>query len=481
VTGREYALPLALAAFVLQAPAASATTFTADRLTDDPMNGCAVGGCTLREAVQAAKGHPGPDTVALLPGRYVLSLVGNGEDAGVTGDLDLRGPLTVAGQGVKKTRIDAQPIGISAPDGGDRVFDAHMGAVTLRGFRTDNSSVAGNGGGIRTTGSGSLLLDGVRIADATADGGRGGGVFTDHGYSLRLVNSRVDDNHAGRDGGGIFARGNLEMSGSVADDDQSGGSGGAVFAAGRAIITHSGLHDSHAGRFGGALAASGRLTISASIVHDSHARHGGGGIYLTGGATRDSISRTTMNSLDAEARGAKGGAVLVHGPRLGITNSTIAYNEARGGGGAIAVLGGRVLLASATITQNTAAGGRGGGLFSAGGTLAMRNSIVAANRVGHRPSDCAGTVRSKGHNLSGFHCRGLGARGDVRTRHPLLGMMGRHGGPNQTFALRAGSPAIDAGGPGCPPHDQRGFGRRGRCDIGSYEFRGIPGARAARR
>jgi hypothetical protein len=53
--------------------------------------------------------------------------------------------------------------------------------------------------------------------------------------------------------------------------------------------------------------------------------------------------------------------------------------------------------------------------------------------------------------------------------------MGRHGGPNQTIPLRAGSPAIDAGGPGCPPHDQRGFGRRGHCDIGAFEFDGLPG------
>jgi fibronectin-binding autotransporter adhesin len=465
------ALGLALAALAIQAPAASASTFTADRLTDDPPDGCAVNGCTLREAILAANAHPGPDVVSMQSGRYVLSITGTGEDAGLTGDLDVRGPVTIAGQGAKETRIDAQPIGISAPDGGDRVFDLHGGDVTMRGFRTDNSEVHGNGGGVRATGRGSLLLTGVRIADAT--GARGGGIYSDRHYSLQVVNSRVDDNHAGGGGGGIFSLGSLTMKRSAADDNHARSNGGSIFAAGRTMITHSGVHDSHADRRGGAIVASGRLTISASVIHDSHAQFDGGGIYLGGHATRDSISRTTFTSLDA---GGEGGAIFAVGPKLGITNSTIAYSAAQTGGGAISVLSGRVLLNASTIAHNSSAHGPAGGLLGVRAPLAMRNTIVAANLLGrHRVSDCAGPIRSKGHNLSGFHCAGLGAPGDIRTRHPLLGQLGRHGGPNQTIALRAGSPAINAGGPGCPRHDQRGYGRRGRCDIGAFEFNGLPG------
>ena len=48
-----------------------------------------------------------------------------------------------------------------------------------------------------------------------------------------------------------------------------------------------------------------------------------------------------------------------------------------------------------------------------------------------------------------------------------------NGGPTQTLALLAGSPAIDAGDPACPPpaSDQRGVSRpQGpRCDIGAFE------------
>src|SRR3970282_626777 len=58
-----------------------------------------------------------------------------------------------------------------------------------------------------------------------------------------------------------------------------------------------------------------------------------------------------------------------------------------------------------------------------------------------------------------------------------LGPLANNGGPPQTHALLAGSPAIDAGSPDCPPPatDQRGVARpQGpACDIGAYERAGV--------
>src|SRR5215210_4425996 len=262
-------LPFALALLAAAVPRASATTFVADRLTDNQTNGCALGGCTLREAVLAANVHAGADVVAMTEGRYVLQRAGTGEDAGQTGDLDLRGPLTITGEGAKKTFIDAQPIGISAPDSGDRVFDLHGGDVTVRGIRMDNSEVRGDGGAIRAVGHGSLLLRGTGVGDATAARGRGGGIFTQRGYSLRLVESRVDNDHAGRSGGGISPAGKRVVTKSAVDDNHAGGTGGSIFAAGRTEISRSAIHDSEARSFGGAIGASGRLTLRSSVVSDS--------------------------------------------------------------------------------------------------------------------------------------------------------------------------------------------------------------------
>ena len=52
----------------------------------------------------------------------------------------------------------------------------------------------------------------------------------------------------------------------------------------------------------------------------------------------------------------------------------------------------------------------------------------------------------------------------------LLGAIADNGGPTRTFALQAGSPAIDAGTlTGAPANDQRGLPRFVAVDIGAFE------------
>lgn len=63
--------------------------------------------------------------------------------------------------------------------------------------------------------------------------------------------------------------------------------------------------------------------------------------------------------------------------------------------------------------------------------------------------------------------------GDRAGTNPLLGPLAGNGGPTQTMALQAGSPAIDGGdGAGCPATDQRGVPRPGgaACDVGAFEI-----------
>src|SRR5439155_8255139 len=75
------------------------------------------------------------------------------------------------------------------------------------------------------------------------------------------------------------------------------------------------------------------------------------------------------------------------------------------------------------------------------------------------------------HNLSDGHDCGLTATGDRQDIDPRLGLLQDNGGPTETEALLAGSPAID-GGDTCGALDQRDTTRpRGSsCDIGPYEF-----------
>jgi hypothetical protein len=100
----------------------------------------------------------------------------------------------------------------------------------------------------------------------------------------------------------------------------------------------------------------------------------------------------------------------------------------------------------------------------------VRNTLVA----NHLRGNCAGTITSQGHNLDDDNTCGFFATGDLSNLlDALVGPLDEHGGSTRTHALLMGSLAIDGGDPvTCLPTDQRGFGRAGTCDIGSYEFNG---------
>ena len=105
-------------------------------------------------------------------------------------------------------------------------------------------------------------------------------------------------------------------------------------------------------------------------------------------------------------------------------------------------------------------------------TLTLTDTIVD----GGLPVNCSATgggIVSGGSNLDSDSSCGLTAPGDSNGRSALLGPLANNGGPTQTQALGAGSPAIDAVISGCPPPatDQRGVSRPqgAACDIGAFE------------
>ncbi len=137
---------LAALALLATASAACAATYRPTRTDDPKPNGCKAKDCSLREAVIAANASGTPATILLRPGkRYVLTRKGAGENAALTGDLDITsGPLVVKTKGGGKSNqatIDANRI--------DRIFD---GSLTLSGVTLRDGLVSGNtgvGGAIR--------------------------------------------------------------------------------------------------------------------------------------------------------------------------------------------------------------------------------------------------------------------------------------------------------------------------------------------
>jgi hypothetical protein len=116
----------------------------------------------------------------------------------------------------------------------------------------------------------------------------------------------------------------------------------------------------------------------------------------------------------------------------------------------------------------------GGGIYNALGTTTVYNTIVANSTAGR---NCSGTITNGGNNIDDETTCGWGSsNGSMSSTNPLLGVLTNNGGPTQTMALLAGSPAIDGvvyNAPnGCPATDQRGLVRPigPRCDIGVYEY-----------
>jgi len=155
--------------------------------------------CSLREAIIAANGNPGLDTVTLPAGEYTVTRSGSGAGAG---DLNIEDALKLVGVGAATTVIEA--------DGNnDRVFtvdapDVEISGVTIRGGYTVglnlfSSGPGGLGGGVYVAEAAGLLLDHCWLTDnnvtaATAGSFGGGALYAAPGSEVVIANSTVSDN-----------------------------------------------------------------------------------------------------------------------------------------------------------------------------------------------------------------------------------------------------------------------------------------------
>jgi len=193
---------LALLAYAGVASAAGfGVNVTNDAVDVAPGNGVcadAAGNCTLRAAVMEANALPGFDTIKVPGGTYPLTLVGAGEDLGVTGDLDIHSELGIYGEGPRRTIVDGQQ--------SDRVFDLRDASVLMNGLAIRNG-VATQGGGVRVQSSKlNMRWAALYINSAPSAGlvpGTGGGIYS-YGASLYLGGVSLFSNRASEMGGGIY-------------------------------------------------------------------------------------------------------------------------------------------------------------------------------------------------------------------------------------------------------------------------------------
>ena len=118
--------------------------------------------------------------------------------------------------------------------------------------------------------------------------------------------------------------------------------------------------------------------------------------------------------------------------------------------------------------------------FFEGGGLAGNAKLVNTIVAGNWPSNCSNgsfrpVVFSSGHNIEDSNSCHLTGAGDKVNTNPMLSTLRMNGGRTHTYALLAGSPAINAGdNSGCvfaSCIDQRGVPMiGGTIDIGAYEY-----------
>ncbi len=234
-------------------------------------------------------------------------------------------------------------------------------------------------------------------------------------------------------------------------------------------------------------ASGGALWISDCIINEIHTCTFKNNTASLGGAIALLTNRpfTLRNSTLNNNRADQAGAIFAGGitAKLTIQNCTFAANIANQYGGAMAVPQNTtpIDIINCTFANNQAnnsGNGQSGAIHSSdnGGnnTVMIKNNIFFNQTVTNPWSvwrNCNSVLNDGGNNLffpenTGGRC--VGTSTNALFTDPLLSPLADNGGLTQTMALRAGSPAINAGN-GCIATDQRGNVRVGVCDIGAFE------------
>ncbi len=318
--------------------------------------------------------------------------------------------------------------------------------------------------------AGPELIDGLGPAIVTTSGDFAVQVFqVDSGVTATISGLTISGGSTSDSGGGISNDGTLTVTDSTIAGNSALQGGGIFNNAGALTVTDSTIAGNSASDRAGGIRNDGTLAVTDSAITGNSASNDGGGIWNDGTST--------------------------------VTNCTIAGNSATDGGG-IWNSNGTLRVANCTIAGNLTTGNGGtsggGGLRWDGGTATLNNTIVALNTrntgSGVTPDDIYAWTGMALSPSSAYNLIGTGGSGglidgtdgnQVGVANPGLGTLASNGGPTQTIALLANSPAINTGSNDLAIDpttqqplltDQRGAGFPrivfGTVDIGAFEFQG---------
>ncbi len=389
-----------------------------------PVTSCADDGSagTLREVITNAVDGDVVDLSALTCSTITLT----------TGGLAINvDNLSIIGPGATALTIDAA--------GGGTAFDffgaeyGGYGTLSVTGLTLTNGYyLDAAGGGIWAGNGGSVVLTDSAVTNSTSNGkyASGGGVFADG--NVTIVNSTISGNLADSSkydgvGGGVYANGNVSITNSTISGNTARSNG-----------SYQSDYDPTGAGLGGGVAAGGIVTVSNSTISGNAASYGGG--VAAGGIGALTNSTVTLNTASTSNSsgtfGAEGGGVVIlsTSPKTGVAPLGVGATD----------------IGSSILFGNSGGGTSYGADLGGSGYAAVSgaNALVGSSTLALPP----GTLSS----------------------NPLLAPLADNGGPTQTHALGAGSPALNAGNNAQGlTTDQRGEGfprvSGATADIGAFE------------
>jgi hypothetical protein len=410
---------------------AAAQTYTVTNLGNTGI----AGDGSLRGEVAAANANPGADTVVFASGvTGTISFTATG--IVISDPLDIEGP----GPGVVTVQQTAA----------HRVFEIE--------------AIAGQ----------AVTIAGLHISGGTAPAGganpeEGGDIFN-AGSSLTLSNDLITGGKAEVGGGVDSDKGPMVLRGSTVSGNEAKFDGGVVAGdAGAPWAILSSTVSGNQGEVGGGL---GLETAATGLIEDS-----------------------TVSGNRAEV-GAGGELEISAGGQVTIRASTIAANVAAEYGGGLTIEagpGGSMEILDSTIAANSAADYVGGISWESDAALPIENSIVADNQAPELDDDIyseTGTISSAFSligEIEAAHRTEIIAGSDLFGTDPKLAPLADNGGPTETMALSAASPAVNKGASTLAT-DQRGLTRpvaypgiaeasapgANGADIGAFELQAPP-------
>ncbi|MBV6403049.1 MAG: hypothetical protein CNIPEHKO_03372 [Anaerolineales bacterium] len=475
------------------------------------------GACTLREAITNANADnqsgstdcaagAGADAITFAAD-YTITLVGSQLPA-------IASTITITGNGETNTILQAN---VAQNTATYRVLEVNatgnltLASLTVRNGRCNGSCATAvpfspdrfNGGGMYNAGTATLTNVTFSANSAGRLGiGSGGGMYNTG--TATLTNVTFSANSAQDSGGGMYNTGTATLTNitfSANSTTTPNSSGGGMYNTGTATLTNVTFSANSADFYGGGMYNNNSNPTLTNVTFSANsAVLDGGGMYnsfsnptltnvtfsansavLDGGGMYNYFSSPTLTNVTFSANSAvnNGGGMYNRFSNPTLTNVTFSANSAAvGGGGMFNYFNSNPTLTNVTFSANSAVN-NGGGMFNDNSSSPTLTNVIIANSTGG--GDCynnGGTLNAaSANNLieDAFNTCGLtdGSNGNIVGQDPNLGPLANNGGFTQTFALQAGSPAIDAGtNAGCPSDDQRGFLRPigSTCDIGAYEY-----------